>query len=388
MLRRCSLVLAWASVLAFAVLVAAASPALAQDLPSGAPSALTQFDTDLSKHSVDLSTIRSGGPPKDGIPSIDDPSFVPPSRASSWLQPKEPVIALQHNGDARAYPLQILTFHEIVNDRIGGTPVAVTFCPLCYSAIVFDRRLDGEAVEFGTSGMLRNSDLVMYDRKTESLWQQFTGEAIVGDLTGTTLTRLPAQILSFRQFRASYPNGRVLSRDTGHPSYKNRYGQNPYAGYDDVDKKPFLFDGPEDGRLPPMEKVAAVSLNGTHVAYPHSVTREERVVNDVIADRSVVVFHAGDAVSALDAGRIAESKEVGATGVFERTVDGRTLTFSRTGSTFVDDQTESEWTITGRAVAGPLQGTQLTRVEHGDYFAFAWFAFRPDTRVYGIDDGS
>jgi hypothetical protein len=354
------------------------------DLPPDAPAPLKQFDTDWSKHTIDFSTLRSGGPPKDGIPSIDAPTFIPPSRASDWLQPQEPVIALHHNGNAKAYPLQILTFHEIVNDRIGGTPVAVTFCPLCYAALVFDRRIDGEAVEFGTSGMLRNSDLVMYDRTTESLWQQLTGKAIVGDRAGTTLSQVPAQIISFGQFRENFPRGSVLSRDTG---YSRNYGQNPYAGYDDIDKRPFLYDGPRDDRLPPMEKVVAVSLGGTHVAYPHSVTRKERVIHDTVAGRPLVVFHAEGAVSALDKSRIAESKAVGSTGVFDRRADGQTLTFRYDDGRFVDEETGSTWTVTGRAVDGPLQGAQLDRVEHGNHFAFSWFAFRPETAVYGTEEG-
>lgn len=362
-------------------IVGVAPPTHAQsDLPPGAPTQLRQFDTDWSTHSIDLSELRSGGPPKDGIPSIDDPSFVAPSRASRWLTPQEPVIALEHKGTAKAYPLQILTFHEIVNDRIGGTPVAVTFCPLCYAALVFDRRIEGKPVEFGTSGMLRNSDLVMYDRATESLWQQLTGTAIVGDRTGTTLDELPAQILSFRQFRASFPNGRVLSRDTGH---QRTYGQNPYAGYDDIDKKPFLYDGPSDGRLPPMEKVVAVRINGHSKAYPHSVTRDTHVIHDSVADQPLVVVHTRGAVSALDRSRIADSKEVGSTGVFDRRVDGRTLTFRHADGQFIDEETGSTWSIAGRATDGPLKGTQLRRIEHGNHFAFSWFAFRPETAVYG-----
>ncbi len=354
-------------------------------LPQNAPPALDQFDTEYSKHSIDLSTLKSGGPPKDGIPSIDDPSFVSVEGARGWIASEEPVIAFEHNGTARAYPLQILTHHEIVNDRVGGTPVAVTFCPLCYSALVFKRTLDGESVEFGVSGMLRRSDLVMYDRKTETLWQQLTGKAIVGDLTGQTLEQFPSQIVSFRQFREAHPDGEVLSRDTGH----NRpYGRNPYAGYDDIDNKPFAYDGPTDDRLPPMEKVVAVSLGDTYKAYPHSTTEEQRAVHDMIADRPLVVFHAPGAVSALDAAQIEKSKETGSTGVFDRRVEGRTLTFSYTDDgRFRDEETGSTWTVTGEAIDGPLEGTQLDRLQHGDYFAFAWFAFRPDTALYG-DGGS
>jgi hypothetical protein len=363
------------------MLIAGGRAGLSQpSLPPGAPPALQQFDTDYATHSIDLSTLKSGGPPKDGIPSIDDPSFVSVDAAGDWIAPEEPVILLEHGETARAYPLQILTHHEIVNDRIDGTPVAVTFCPLCYSALVFKRTLDGQVVEFGVSGLLRNSDLVMYDRKTETLWQQFTGEAIVGTLTGHTLKQLPSQIISFRQFADTHPDGTVLSRDTG---YNRPYGRNPYAGYDDIEQTPFAFDGPVDDRLPPMAKVVAVTIGDTHKAYPHSTTEAERVIHDTVAGRPLAVLHAPGAVSALDAARIARSKETGSTGVFDRRVNGRTLHFSYADEgRFRDEETGSTWTVTGRAIQGPLKGTQLDRLPSGDYFAFAWFAFRPNAVLY------
>lgn len=363
------------------------SPTLGQsDIPSDAPQELEQFDTDLSNTTIDLSELKAGGPSKDGIPSIDDPSFVSVDAASDWIDPKEPVIVVERNGVTRAYPLQILTYHEIVNDEIGGTPVAVTFCPLCYSSITFRRTLDGEPVTFGVSGLLRHSDLVMYDRKTETLWQQFTGEAIAGTRAGASLEVLPSQLVSFRQFAEAHPDAGVLSRETGH---SRPYGQNPYAGYDDVDQSPFAYDGPTDDRLPPKEKVVAVSLGDTHKAYPHSVTKEQRVIHDDLADRPIVVLHAPGAVSALDARQISESKEDGTTGVFDRRVDGRTLRFRYLGDgRFEDTDTESVWTVTGRAIEGPLEGTQLDRISHGDYFAFSWFAFRPEATLYSDDEES
>jgi len=354
-------------------------------LPPDAPRALKQFDTDLLNKTINLSELRRGVP-KGGIPAIGDPSFVSLNAARDWIDAQEPVIAIEHNGEARAYPLQILTFHEIVNDNIGGTPVAVTFCPLCYSAIAFKRTLDGEPVSFGVSGLLRNSDLVMYDRETETLWQQFTGKAIVGTRAGETLELVSSQIVSFQQFAQNYPNGEALSRETGH---KRPYGQNPYAGYDDVDKPPFAYDGPSDDRLPPKEKVVAVSVGDTHKGYPHSLTSEKRVIHDTMADRPLVVFHAPGAVSALDARQISASKEDGTTGVFSRRVDDRTLRFQYDGEgRFKDTQTGSVWTVTGKAIEGPLKGTQLDPISHGNYFAFSWFAFRPDATLYRLDSQS
>ena len=196
------------------------------------------WETDFSRHTVSYDEITSGGPPRDGIPPIDSPSFVSPDSAEEWLADKEPVIALEVNGDSRAYPLQILTWHEIVNDEVGGVPVTVTFCPLCNSALVFDRRLDGVVYDFGTSGNLRHSDLIMWDRQTESWWQQLTGEGIVGELAGRMLTFLPAPLVSFEDFRAASPDGKVLSRDTGH---SQPYGSNPYAGYDRTDNPRSCF---------------------------------------------------------------------------------------------------------------------------------------------------
>ncbi len=198
------------------------------------------WETDWENRSVDLSEIMSGGVPRDGIPSIDAPRFVSIDAAADWLGDREPVIMLQTGASARAYPLQIMTYHEIVNDELGGVPVVVTFCPLCYSAIAYRRTVGKKVYEFGVSGMLRHSDLIMYDRQTESLWQQIDGEAIVGDLTGTMLEPLPAQIVSFAQFAARFPAGSVLSRETGHA---RNYGTNPYRGYDDIDERPFLFRG-------------------------------------------------------------------------------------------------------------------------------------------------
>jgi len=153
--------------------------------------------TDFSKRTVALDEIDSGGPPKDGIPAIDRPRFVTPAEARGWLDPREPVIVLELNGETRAYPLQILMFHEIVNDTVGGQPVTVTFCPLCNASIVFDRRVGGAVLDFGTTGKLRKSDLVMYDRQSESWWQQFTGKGIVGRHAGATLGLRSATIGPF-----------------------------------------------------------------------------------------------------------------------------------------------------------------------------------------------
>ena len=335
--------------------------------------------TDFSLHTVPFSDFLSGGPGKDGIPAIDKPRFVTPAEASDWIASLEPVIFLEINGDARAYPLQVMTWHEIANDVVGGVPVTVTFCPLCNSAIVFERTLDGAVLDFGVSGNLRFSDLVMFDRQTETWWQQFTGEAVVGELSGKNLTLLSSSIISFEDFVAANPEGQVLSRETG---FSRSYGRNPYAGYDRVDNSPFLFRGDTDGRLLPKERVAAVTVGDVDAAFPFSILEVERAVNYTVGDRDIVVFFKRGTLSALDASSIKRSKDIGASGVFDAELDGRKLAFRAEGDNIVDNETGSQWSVLGEATSGPLAGQQLTPIVHGDHFWFAWAAFKPDTKIY------
>jgi hypothetical protein len=337
------------------------------------------WNTDFSQHSVPYNEIFSGGVPRDGIPPIYSPKITTIELADEWIKGQEPVIALEVNGDARAYPIQVLIWHEIVNDVIGGVPVAVTFCPLCNSAIVFDRRLDGAVHKFGVSGNLRNSDLIMWDHQTQSWWQQFTGEAIVGELTGKQLTFIPAAMISWADFKAANPKATVLSKDTG---LRASYGRNPYPGYDRVDNPPFLFIGDTDGRLLPKERIAAVTIGDTAAAFPFSVLEKERVVNYTIEAQDTVVFFKPGTVSALDGSSIQKSQDVGATGVFDPNLNGQRLTFRPDGDNIVDNETGSQWNILGEATRGPLKGSKLTPIVHANHFWFAWGAFKPDTKIY------
>jgi hypothetical protein len=289
------------------------------------------------------------------------------------------VIALRIEGQSRAYPLQILTWHEIVNDRIGQVPVSITYCPLCNSGIVFDRRIKNHVLSFGVSGMLRRSDMIMFDHQTESWWQQFTGEAVVGELTGITLKMLPSQILSYDQFKAIDPNGLVLSRDTGH---QRAYGTNPYEGYDDPNGSPFRYPGPVDARLKPMARVIGVRQAKHAVAYAHAITSPAVVIHDQIGTTPIAVFHMPGAVSALDQSSIANSRHVGSTGVFDRRLGDEVLTFRKRAEVVIDDQSQSAWDITGRAIDGPLRGKKLKAIEFVDTFAFAWLAFHPDSELF------
>ena len=344
--------------------------------------------TDFRFHTIPYDEVFSGGVRRDGIPPIDNPQFIDIAQADEWLTDMQPVIALEVGGEAKAYPLQVLTRHEIVNDEIAGVPVTVTYCPLCNSAVVFERTLDGTVYDFGVSGNLRNSDLIMWDRQTESWWQQLTGEGIVGDLAGAQLAFIPAQVVSWTAFRDAHPTGLVLAEPVA-----GRYGANPYPFYDTPDEQPFLFLDPAtqlyaqaDPRLLPKERVAAVEVNGESVAFPYTRLAEERVIHYQIGGQEIVVFFEFGTNTALGAIDIATAADVGATGVFNPVSEGQSLTFrpadDSSGGGFVDNETGSTWSILGRALTGPLAGRQLERYVAQDHLWFAWAAFKPDTQVY------
>ena len=350
--------------------------------PSGATS---QFSTDFSRHTVPYTDILSGGPPKDGIRAIDQPKYVSVDQADEWLEPREPVILLEVDGTARAYPLQILMWHEIVNDTLADVPVAVTFCPLCNTAIAFERWVgDSQVTTFGTTGRLHFSNLIMYDRLTETWWQQATGEGIAGEHAGDRLSFLPATIVAWEVLKETHPEADVLSRETGFP---RSYGFNPYEGYDDVDESPFLFRGPRTpGQLPAMARVITIDLNGEAVAYPFTELEKVHVINDAVGGTPVVVFWQAGTASALDSGVIAQGRDVGTADTYSRELDGQTLTFHFDGKSFSDEQTGSEWTVLGRAVSGPLAGKQLPPVVNVNHFWFSWAAFRPETRIFQAEE--
>ena len=391
---------------------------------------------DFSTHNIPLEEVIRGNPQPNGIPSIrhegdwldwtsptSPPEFISQDEASLWLGEQEPVISIMLNGEAKAYPLQILTYHEIVNDSIGGIPIAITFCPLCNSAIAFDRRIllteehrtlqlqnndqlifsdiDDRLIEayafqnshlpqfvtalevtFGTSGLLYNSNLLMFDSKSSTLWSQIMGRANIGILTDARLLKYPAQIISFDEFQTSYPNALVLSRETG---FNRPYGNNPYPGYDHISSPAFLFRGPTDNRLLAKERVVSIGLKEDSVAFPWNLLREVHVVNHYVADTRITVFWKDGTTSALDTTKIGNGKPIGAVGVYNRNVDETVLTFRWDGANFRDIETNSKWALTGQAIEGTLQGRQLEPISHDNTLWFAWAAFKPETRIYQLD---
>jgi hypothetical protein len=341
---------------------------------------VSSFRTDFSKRTISYSEVLSGGPPKDGIPAIDDPRFVTVADADQWLAALEPVIVVRVADEARAYPIQILMWHEIVNDELAGMPLMVSFCPLFNTAIAFERELDGRILDFGTTGRLRFSNLIMYDRQSESWWQQATGEAIAGDYAGSRLTFYPASIIAWATFKAAYPDATVLSRQTG---YGRDYGNNPYLGYDDVEQLPFLYRGkPTPARLAAMARVLTLELGGEAVAFPYEALSGVKVANDMVDGQAVAVFWAGGTASALDTSAIVEGRDVGAALAYAAEAAGQVLSSIFDRGKIRDKETGSGWDILGRAVSGPLQGTRLKELPAINHFWFSWAAFRPETRIF------
>lgn len=309
--------------------------------------------------------IVSGGPPRDGIPSIDEPKFVSVEEAGRYLQDGDHVIGLNVNGEVRAYPLQILVWHEIVNDEVGGTPVAVTYCPLCFTSQVFTRTVDGQVVEFGTSGKLYNSNLVMYDRTSESLWSQALGAGITGQHAGVELERIPMDVAFWKDWKRLYPDTKVLSVDTG---FGRPYGSDPYGNY--YTSPDILFPvANKDDRLGPKEIVIGLENAQKTKAYALNAVESEKVVNDRIGEKHVMLV----------------SLEQFMVRAFDRTVNNETLDFEYDPSTnqIEDTKTGSQWNFDGVAVNGPLEGTVLARLAFDEGFWFSWVGFHPDTDLYG-----
>lgn len=352
------------------------------------------FLTDFSQCTIDIDEVFSGGVPRDGIAPLDAEgsvsipgvrgalaNFISVDEAKDFYAPNFPVAYVEIEGQIRGYGIHILTRHEVANDIIGDTPFVITFCPLCNTAIAYERTVDGRVLDFGVSGVLRNSDLVMWDRQTESWWQQATGEGIVGSFAGTLLKPIPMPVISFEEFANSFPGATVLSEDTGFGVAS--YGINPYPYYDQAGTRPFLFTGEIDPRLDALDRVVALDRDGEFFAAPFSVLQTERVANFTFADETLTILWAPGTASALDQSEIELGLDIGAAVPFSAVVDGQALTFSSPEpGVFLDAETLSTWTVAGIATEGPLAGKRLTAVAHTTSFWFAWAAFHPETLLW------
>ncbi len=346
------------------------------------------WKTDTTNTEIDLSEI-SIVMPRGSFQVLNYPEFIGKEKGLKSFFAKEPIMYVEINGEAKAYSLNMLSVHEIANDTLGGVPILSTFCPLCNSGVVYDRRLafNGKEylLEFEVSGMLRKSDMVMADKQTETWWQQLMGDAIVGELAGAKLKVIPSLIISVEEFFNRFPDGKILSKSAGDEESQKYYGQNFYKNYDATDGKPYgrFFDPSSlDQRLAPMERIVDIRSLGEFKIYTFSKAKEMGVINDEFNSKNIVVFYKPGIVSILDKKDISQSKDIGTVTVFNSFLEGEVLTFRKEGEIFIDNNTNSYLNITGRCYEGKLEGKELDIEPHGNHFAFAFFAFHPETKIY------
>lgn len=347
------------------------------------------WETDTTRREIssdELSVLL----PRDRIPPVDSAVYIETELAVDSFFSKEPVIVVSINKETRAYPLSILIYHEIVNTEIGGVPVAITYCPLCNTSYVFRREIifrgDKDTLSFGTSGMLRKSNLVMWDRETESLWQQLTGRCIAGKFSKVELEKVPYMKLSFEDFRTKFSEGVILSTSLGYTRTRTMYGVNPYVDYDNIDnERPRLYMGKIDSTFPSMGRTVDVKSGDLRKVYSFSEIQKKGVINDISSEKPVLIFHKYGTISVLDKRRIKDSEDIGSAVVFNPEVNGEILTFRKENGKFIDNQTGSKWDITGKCYEGELKGKTLKLRNHGHHFSFAFFAFYPESDVYGGD---
>ena len=346
------------------------------------------FKTDTTKSIIDLSEIILVLPRRT-FPIIDTPAFVKKEKGLEMFINTEPVIAVEINGKAKAYTMNMFSSHELSNDVLAGVPILPSYCPLCNSAVVYDRRLTVNGKEkvlaFEVSGMLRHSGMVIFDTETESWWQQSMGESIVGELAGEQLKIIPSLILSVEEFFANYPDGQILSKETGHTKSMERYGKNFYRMYDSIGNLPYarFFKAAEvDSRLPAMERLIDIQDGEFSKIYPFSILKKKEVLNDTFKSKNIVIFFQDGATSHLDNYDLSLAREIGTATAFDANLDGQILTFKKEDDRFFDLETKSEWTVTGKCIAGSLKGKQLQIEPHSNHFAFSWLKFHPDTEIY------
>ena len=352
-------------------------------VPTGPPPKLDRTTSTVELEKIIFDTFGSGGLPltratdrvietlRDAIHPIYLPKYES-AQGGDWLDDRDLVIGYDSESGAYAYPIKILNFHEIVNDVIDGVDVLVSYCPLCASAVVYDRELDGQILLFGNTSALYESDMVMYDHETGSYWFQVVGEAIVGPLTGKRLKMLPSMTVTWGQWKGLHPNTRVLSARLGllGGSSGNPYLGDPFVGYGRmVTQGRFAFPVTEeklDDRLPAGERFFAVEVDGSHKGYPLSGD-SDWVLNDTVGGEGIVVVR----------------RSVGPTAsAFRSTLDGRELTFQLSDGVLEDVETLSRWNGAGLAVSGPMKGSRLDQVPSRTSFWFSLVASLPDVELW------
>ena len=347
---------------------------------------LWKTDTTKKAYGFDELSIAAK---KDEIKSLDFPKFISKKDASYEFFEHEPAIVVNIGGEARAYPLSILTLYEMCNDSIGGKQIMVTYCPLCNAALVFNRHLTskkdsiGKLFHYGISGLLIHNDMVMYDKETESWWGQLTGECIAGAHAGAVLKMFPSLLISLKDFFDRYPNGKILS-PMAIKQYIQKKGHRPFHHLEHNDSLSSNFYLPEkvDHRLPPLEHVLAIHFLDFRKIYPFHELAKKLVLHDIVEKSKIVIFYHEQTVSVLDEDILSKAKKIGSATAFLTYIDGVDYTFKRYGNYFIDEQTNSKWGITGYCMEGVLKGKQLNILPHTNHFAFAYLAFFPKVAIY------
>ena len=345
---------------------------------AGSLTGQAEWKTDISRHTVPLEELLSRGG-RDFIDPIYQPLYESVASADTWLQPDDLVGALQVGDEVRIYPVNIMRWHEVLNDEVGGLPVTVTFCPICNRFITFDRRVDGRTLVFGVSGFLYKRNLVMWDHETESWWSQLLGQALVGEMVGKSLRFVSTQMASWQKAKAQFPNAAVLARESG-LEYLMEDGFYELSVSEDVysDESPVLLFGTKRALYRDHEWVMGVAIDSLARAYPLSELQEAGVINDQLGDVPLlVVFRSGTVRVPLEQGV-----------VYSRRVNGQVLTFEPAGDGLQDRETGTRWTIWGEATDGRLAGQRLEPAQYIPSYWFAWVELYPETSVYTQAEGS
>jgi hypothetical protein len=328
------------------------------------------IETDGVLHSIPLEDIVVGNPQKDGIPAIDDPAYEGVYSADQYLDDNGYGLMVEVNGETRFYPYQILVWHEIVNDTLNGKRLVVTYCPLCFTGVAYERDVDGITYDFGVSGKLYDNNLLMYDRQTDSYWSQALGEVVVGELTGAELTRHPALTMTWKHFRENYGSGSVLSRDTG---FSRDYTSDPYEpqGYYTNADVWFPLSNTDD-RLYVKDIVFGYQNDVGQKAYPQDVVLDLLLMNDVVGEDAILIFWDPD----IEAIR----------GFSREMEDGEVLEFELLDTILQDKASGSLWNFEGEAVGGAYLGAELVPITLEQAFWFSWVASHPETEVLTINE--
>jgi hypothetical protein len=331
----------------------------------------SQTGADSSSWDIPEDEVLDGGPGKDGIPALTEPLFIPASEAS-YLSGDQLVLGYKDGSDIRAYPITVLDWHEIVNDKVNDFAFSVNYCPLTGTGIGWGREINGVETTFGVSGLLYNSNLILYDRETDSYWSQILLRAVHGELRGMEAKTFQLVETTWATWKQMYPETTVISTETG---YSRPYGFYPYRNYRE-DHNYFLFPfSPEDDRLDAKERVHGVIKNGSAKAYRFETFAEGlTIVEDVLMGEPVVVAGNNDANFIVS---------------FNRTLtDGTVMTFNPVSannplSAIMSDQEGNTWDVFGVAISGPREGQRLTSTTSFMGYWFAWGAFYPDLLIYG-----